>query len=76
MIQQENLLRVNEAAAYTGISPQRLRNTAYSGRIPHIVQYGVRLFSREALDAYIAETRPDGGAPKAGRPARPRAERV
>jgi excisionase family DNA binding protein len=57
---------IKDAAQALGISWSTLYKLIGSGRIPTIRVVGRRLIERNALEAFLAATRGEGGAPSAG----------
>lgn len=62
--QQLPYLNVVEAAAYLGVSRQRVHLLAQQGRIGCEIATGYYVFTQEELDRYKAAPKPRGGRPK------------
>ena len=59
---EKRLLKVREAAAYTGLSDKRIRSLVHAGELPHISfnDFGSWWIDRADLDEFIQKSKKTG----------------
>ncbi len=63
----DDYLSIPEAATYSGVVEQTIRNAVSDGRLPSVKKFGKNLVKRADMDAYKQRTQPEG-VPRVGRP--------